>query len=184
MTQLQTKYSDLEGNYKQLETMHKELQEKHTAAAAIATSPSNASSRTDSPLKGRVSVGASDPEKQIIGYRQMIDDMSAENTELQQVVEDMGSQLKMFEDDNKQLTETNKQIQNVSWGHYVETDKSDRLMTRYHLTGDPSTAIGAGRKTQWDRSWRGIWGRKSCQGAYCCTCMMLSTRSKRLTETL
>jgi hypothetical protein len=53
-------------------------------------------------------------EKQVIGLRQMIDDLQNENGELLQAIEDLHLQVKAADDDNKELALANKQTQDVS----------------------------------------------------------------------
>ena len=74
------------------------------------------STDSDSSRKPRLSAGASDLEKQVIGLRQMIDDLQSENGELYQTIQDLSSQIKTSDDDNKELAIANKQIQAVR-GH-------------------------------------------------------------------
>lgn len=50
--------------------------------------------------------------------RQMIDDLQNENGELYQTIQDLSSQIKTSDDDNKELAIANKQIQAVSQGRY------------------------------------------------------------------
>lgn len=76
------------------------------------------SSDSDATRKPRLSAGASDLEKQVIGLRQMIDDLQNENGELYQTIQDLSSQIKTSDDDNKELAIANKQIQAVSQGRY------------------------------------------------------------------
>lgn len=112
---LQQKHSQLEAKHQDLETAYQDLQTKHQLAlpSAAVNGHRAGSADSDSTRKPRLSAGASDLEKQVIGLRQMIDDLQNENGELYQTIQDLSAQIKTSDDDNKDLAIANKQIQAV-----------------------------------------------------------------------
>jgi len=114
VSQLEQRYAALEVKYHTLEAEHQELRSKQELGLpSAASNQRNGSLEPVNGRKPRLSSGASDLEKQVIGFRQMIEDLQTENGELYQTIQDLEAQMKAADDDNKELASTNKQTQEV-----------------------------------------------------------------------
>jgi predicted nuclease with TOPRIM domain len=114
--QLEQQHADLEAKHRTLEAEHQELRSKQELGLPSAgSSHRNGSLEPTNGRQPRLSSGASDLEKQVIGFRQMIEDLQNENGELYQTIQDLHAQMKAADDDNKELASANKQTQEV-WG--------------------------------------------------------------------
>ena len=112
--QLEQQHAALQDKYHALEVEHQELRSKQELGLpSAASSQRNGSLEPANGRKPRLSSGASDLEKQVIGFRQMIGDLQTENGELYQTIQDLHAQMKAADDDNKELALANKQTQEV-----------------------------------------------------------------------
>jgi predicted nucleic acid-binding Zn-ribbon protein len=69
---------------------------------------------TDTPTRSKLSAGASDLSKQIVGLKMMTDTLNDEIDELKEQIEATQSQLQASDAHNIELADANKQLETVS----------------------------------------------------------------------
>jgi hypothetical protein len=146
--QLEQRHADLAAKHLALEAEHQELRSKQELGLpSAAGSQQHGSLEPANGRKPRLSSGASDLEKQVIGFRQMIEDLQNENGELYQTIQDLHAQMKTADDDNKELASVNKQTQEV---YLRRTTSSRYLLTRCFISAQELDALHAAIESRLD----------------------------------